>query len=370
MALPVDVVDRISAIDETAPDADLRPSFIGGSEAFELLNRPQYGRGCARALAQRKRGDPEDVPTAHNKERAMKMRGILDRGHRLEDFIADEYMKLTHRKLIKRTRLVRNPDHPGAGVHTDRIILSDGIRPTGDAEIKSHAEGPFLHILRDGLPDGHNLQLQWSLFCSGHTWGAFIMLGVFGEMPLKHFDRERDEELMEIFARETDNFWNLLARGELPPRLADPRDVRCKACHFRLTCRGEALDPEEYARLIDQREGRKILTPMANDELEEMVIDRALVKSEIDALDSTNSEEPGTLQILNKRILDVIGDQDSILLNGRWKIYAPQNTWSGLDTQRLRIEQPQLYDRYFVSHRPTGSRKLTIYAMHNWDGDK
>lgn len=354
-----------SEIDQNAPDEDQRFSFIGGSEAFELLNRSQYGRGCARALAYRKLQTPEDVQSDHNKERAMAFRKVLARGNRLEKYIADFYIEVTGRQVIKRTRLVRNRDHFGAGCHHDRIILSDGERPVGDLEIKSHAEGPFLHILRDGLPPAHNLQLQWAMFCSDHTWASFAMLGVFGDMPLKYFDRERDEELMEIFARETDRFWNLLAHGQLPPQLEDPRDVRCKACHYRLTCRGEALDPQEYQRLINEREGRKTLIPISNDELDEALCDRALILSEIRALDSNDHDDPGTLQIVDQRIKDLLGDEQAALVNRHWKVYQSDTKWSGVDIARLRVEQPEIYEKYLVKGRLTGSRQLRVYAMHD-----
>src|ERR1700746_768542 len=141
------VPPRLSQIDTGAPDAELRNTFIGGSEAFELLGEKQYGRGCARELAYRKMGVPEDAPAAsRGKQRAISMRSTLKRGQVLEDLVARLYMDETGRSLIRRHRLVRNPDHPGAAVHTDRIILAQGERDTGDCEIKTHAEGPFLNI--------------------------------------------------------------------------------------------------------------------------------------------------------------------------------------------------------------------------------
>ena len=94
------------------------------------------------------------------------------------------------------------------------------------------------------------------------------------------------------------------------------------------------------------------------------------MKSEIEALDHNDGEEPGTLQTINRRIMEMIGDQEAVLLNGRWKIYAPPNTWSGLDVARLREEEPSTYDKYFVRRKPTGSRRLTIYALHNWKEDR
>lgn len=359
---------------DSAPDADVRHTFVGGSEAFELLNEKQYGRGCRRALAYRKMQTPEDVPDDFTKQKAISMRAILQRGHLLEDLIAQVYMNATGRAVIRRNRLVRHPDHEGAGVHTDRIILAhrlmqDGVaveeRPTGDLEIKSHAEGPFLHILRDGLPPAHNLQIQWSLFCTQHQWGAFAILGVFGELPLKHFDVERDPALMNIFARAVDDFWEGLANGYLPAQLPDASDIRCKVCHYRLTCRGEALDPNDYQRLIAEREGKKVLTPISNDELDQALADRALIKSELEALSSESTEDPGALQLISRRIKELLGDEEAVIVNKHWKVYLQDHLWSGIDTERLRSEQPEIFKRYYISRKPTGTRTLRVYALHD-----
>ena len=365
MALGVSAESH-SQIDIGAPDADQRHTFIGGSEAFELVGEKQYGRGCARALAYRKLQTPEDAPSASLRDRAISMRAIFKRGHLLEDVAAHLYMDNTGRALIKRNRVVRHPDLYGAGVHTDRIILAfDDEHPTGDAEIKTHAEGPFLNILRSGLPPAHNLQLQWSLFCTGHQWGAFIILGIFGEMPLKHFDVQRDAALMNIFKDATTNFWNGLKAGYLPPQLPDASDVRCKVCPYRLTCRGESLDPAEYRRLMREREGKRALTEVNNDELDQALADRALILSEIEALDHDNDEDPDALQLVTNRIKELMGDTEAAAVNKHWKVYCVDHLWSGLDIKRLRAEQPEIFKRYYIDKKPTGTKRLTVYAMHD-----
>jgi len=40
-----------TTIDPKANWLESRRKFIGGSEAYKLLNEEQYGQGCARALA-------------------------------------------------------------------------------------------------------------------------------------------------------------------------------------------------------------------------------------------------------------------------------------------------------------------------------
>jgi predicted phage-related endonuclease len=349
--------------DHLPPSAEIRHTFIGGSEAYELLNERQYGKGCVRALGYRKTETPQDID--ERAARGVTIKGILQRGHLLEDVIAQLYMRDTGRLLVRRNRLVRNPEYPGAGVHTDRIILADAMtdRPTGDAELKSHGEGPFLNILRNGLPPGHNLQLQWSLFCTSHTWGAFIILGVFGELPLTHFDVVRDDDVIEIFKRETDKFWNVLARGELPPPPFPADDVRCRICPWRLTCRGEHLDPEELARVLAEKNDKTPLATIRNDELDELLMNRALIQGEMEALDNESEDEPGALQIVNAQIKELMGDTEAGLVNGRWRVYCRPNTWNGLDVQRMKQEAPDTYKKFYIS-RPTGKKRLNVYPVN------
>jgi predicted phage-related endonuclease len=360
----------------SAPDEEIRHTFVGGSEAFELLNEKQYGRGCARALAYRKLRTPEDVQHLGADEKAVALGAILNRGHRLEDLAAQLYMEQTGRSVIRRRKLVHNPDHPGAAVHTDRIIcahrivdngtLTEEMRPTGDAEIKSHGEGPFYHILRGGLPPAHNLQIQWSLFCTGHTWGAFIILGVFGGLPLRHFDVERDQALMNIFAHAVENFWNTLKAGDLPPQLSDPADLRCKVCPYRLTCRGEALDAFEHNFLLKNQERKKPLVRIENAELDEALGDRAVIMSEIAALTSESEKDPGALQLVNNRIRELLteaGITDDAEISERWRIYQTEGAWSGLDQQRLKTEQPEIYKKFYIEKRPTGHKNMRVFAV-------
>lgn len=359
MATPAQTPALISPCDRCHEQVCVCHKFVGGSEVFELLSTPQYGRGCARALGYRKLRVPEDFPERITSSR----RALFARGHRFENVAAEMYMELTGRKLIRQNNLRIHPDFPGAGVHTDRIVLADGDRPTGDVEIKTHAEGPFLHILREGLPVGHSLQLQWSLWITGHTWGAFIVLGFLPEAPLKFFDRDADEDCFEIFAREHDRFWDLVDQGKLPEPLEDPNDMRCKLCPWRLTCRGELIDPAELQRIMHEK--RTPLKVVVDDELAEACEDYTNTRAQIDLLDKESKDpmELGALQLVTRRIKELVGDRPGLLVNRKWKILSWDGTWSGLDQQRLKQEQPEIFEKYSISGRRTGNKRLTVSAI-------
>src|SRR5205807_3248765 len=126
------------------------------------------------------------------------------------------------------------------------IVLtgSGGVERTGTAEIKTRGEGPYLNLLRQNhLYPADILQIQHGMFVNSHSWGPFITMGVFGGLPLKHFDVERDEGIIDIIKRAGDRFAEtVFVKGELPERPFVGDDDRCKTCAFRMECRGEELD--------------------------------------------------------------------------------------------------------------------------------
>lgn len=339
------------------PDAAIAHTFIGGSEAFELLSQPTYGRGCERALAYRKKETLPDFPEVVDAKRL----GLFRRGHRLEAVAASMYTEQTGRVLVRKRGLRRHPDHRGAGVHTDRIILTVDDRGTGDAEIKTHGEGPFLNIMKNGLPPAHNLQLQYSLWITGHKWGVFIILGVFEDLPLKHFEVEADPEIQRIFSRKVDEFWHGLSLNRLPAQLPDENDQRCKLCPWRLTCRGSQLDPDELLRVMHER--TRPLKIVNSEELDQALYDYALIRSEINALNNESEEDPGALQLVSRRIKELVGEDEALLVNSRWKVYSSDSIWSGIDSKRLKVEEPAIYERFYVRGRHTGGKRLSVYAV-------
>src|SRR5689334_21210458 len=92
-----------------------RRKFIGGSEAFQLLNQAQYGKGCARALAYDKLGIEPDYPEQMDD-------ALLQRGTILEPLVAALYEDETGRRLRRPSvnngfpRPVISKDFPWAGV--------------------------------------------------------------------------------------------------------------------------------------------------------------------------------------------------------------------------------------------------------------
>ena len=172
-------------VDPKAAWLEGRRKFIGGSEAYKLLNEEQYGQGCSRALAYEKLGaepDFDDTPDAD-------MEALFKRGNVLEPVVAALYKEETGRESIlwaeRRNRLPES-------THAQRVFLGRrslrshdpcwpaDVTETGDLEIKTRSEGPFYRMLRTGPFKGDFLQTQWANFVTGHlericgSWGVWF----------------------------------------------------------------------------------------------------------------------------------------------------------------------------------------------------
>jgi predicted phage-related endonuclease len=354
-----------------------RRKFIGGSEAYQLLSEEQYGKGCARQLAYDKLGiepDFDDTPDAE-------LEALFRRGNLLEPVIAQAYKEETGRDIINppkdengmaKARI--NKEFSWAGVHVDRTIRAGtaGVESTGDLEIKSRAEGPFYRMLRTGPFKGDFLQTQWANFVTGHSWSAFVALGVFGSIPIRHYDFARDQAIMEIFKREGEAFANTVwGKGELPDHPIPADDMRCKVCVWRQTCRGEAQDANAVAFLRESKKAKGDLIQIDSEPLAQALRDRQLLKGEIKALtndpEKESDENPvGALQLVERRIFELQRDEDGkrverAFVLGFGKSYLTPTAWSGVDVTKLKTEHPDVYESVYVKGKLTGSETLRVY---------
>lgn len=335
-----------------------RRKFIGGSEIYKLLNEKQYGKGCVRALGYEKTNTEPDYPEQLDD-------ALLKRGHILEPVAAAMYEEETGRKLRRppmdehgfpKARISKT--HPWAGVHADRLVLAGfgGVEETGTAEIKSRGEGPYLRILRDGLFPGDILQIQHGMFVNEHKWGPFITIGLFGGMPLKHFDVQRDEAAIDIIKREGDKFAETVwVKGELPPHPFASDDQRCKVCPFRMTCRSEELDAAEVAAVRAINSGKKALVQINNPALSRAVFDHDLLRAEI-------AEREEALELVDTKIKELAGEAGAVQIPGYGKFYVqPSLAPKRVDAKRLETEKPDVYASYLIPTTATGKTYVRTY---------
>lgn len=309
-----------------------RKTFIGGSEIYKLLNEKQYGQGCVRALAYDKLNVPPDYP---DQDDDPELQRILERGNILEPVVAEMYASETGRKLrrpnlneygLPKPRI--HPEFPWAGVHADRIVLagSGGVEETGTAEIKTRDKGPFLQVLRSGLFPGDVLQIQHGMFVNNHTWGPFVTLGVFGGLPVKHFDVKRDDGAIEMIKRAGEQFAEtVFVKEHIPERPFPADDDRCKVCAWRMECRGEELDKAAAAAFKAEKKGEVALVQIENAELSQALADRDLLKDQLHTISNPEPTkarpDPGPLELVETRIKELLGEKQAVWVIGYGKVY-------------------------------------------------
>jgi len=215
-------------------------TMLGGSDAASLLNE---GWGCKRRLHYQKRGTPEDFPYSP---------AVFERGKVLEPVAAKMYKKATGRKLIRPRVVRRHKDHAYLAVHADRFIEHPQLQVPGPLEIKTMRREEFLRTKRGGLRPDYILQLQWAMMVTRFLWGSFAILWPDG-WELLWFDVARDEELCQRLFEAGVEEWPRIENGPLPEPLP-AKDPRCRACPFRITCRGAELAALEAQEVGEEGE--------------------------------------------------------------------------------------------------------------------
>jgi hypothetical protein len=240
-------------------------------------------------------------------------------------------------------------------VHTDRTILTiPGVTDgPGDLEIKTRGEGPWMRIQRLGPFPSDVLQVHWSMFVTGHMWGALAILGLFPGLPLKHFDIKGDPEIRNLFITEGEKFADLVwGKGQLPDPPFPATDPRCKTCQFRLPCRGEEIDKVEAATLRKMRDSKKELVQINSPELTHTLADMDLMKAEVKSLKAA-------IDVAEEKAMTLMGTVDAALIHGYGTAY--QMVWHGtqIDTDRFKAEHPDLYKELLVEK--TGAKYIRSY---------
>lgn len=336
-----------------------RRSYVGGSEVFELLNEPQYARGCHTALAYRKLGVEPDFEIELDD-------ALMKRGNVLEPIAASIYEQMTGRKVRRppmdehgHAQTRRHPMYPWAAVATDRLILTGhgGVTEVGDLEIKTRDQGPYVRVLRQGPYKGDLLQPQWSMFVTGHRWASLAILGVFGTLPMTYIDSLRDEELMTIFQREGEKFSDTVwGKGELPDPVFPASDARCKVCPWRMTCRGQQIDQDELREVRDMARAARELVQISNADLSRTLNDLDLLKAEKKSIEVS-------IDMASQHALMMLADADAALVRGYGKVYKMASQANYLDSFALKAQEPDIYERFFV-RRATGGSYLRTYPSN------
>jgi predicted phage-related endonuclease len=191
------------------------------------------------------------------------------------------------------------------------------------------------------------------MLVTGHKWGALATLGVFGGLPLVHFDLNREEEVIDIIKRAGEAFAETVwTKFKVPDPVIPVTDQRCKVCAWRLTCRGQEIDRHEVAALRAMQSGRKKLVQIENAAL-------ANTLAEIDLLTAERKSIEKSLEVAQEKALEQLGDTEAGYVHGYGKVYKLPSQINRIDTVRLKFEKPEVYSKY-ITHQ-VGKPYLRCY---------
>lgn len=302
-------------------DVSNRAGFIGGSDLASILNLAPYG--CARRCWYQKSGVTPD--------REFVMNGAMEIGVALEDFVAKKAADKMGLKLIRRK--AKSAGHEG--VHIDREIQGDPAGP-GVAEIKVIGDQSYWKWLREGVPMGYLLQLQWGMHLWDRRWGAIIAWNrdMGGDPHVFRF--EYSASIVAGIQQHAEAFWSMVENGLMPEPLS-PRDSRCDSCEWAVTCR-----EQEWKEV-----SKDVLATNS------VAINRWL------ELKRLSDDTEAALKSARAIVDDELADVEEARCGDFRLVFRPQESWR-IDTDALKREQPELAAKYM---KKSVSRPLRVYQI-------
>lgn len=182
-----------------------RNKGIGGSDSPVIILGNEHPFSTPYELWQEKTGQGTPVDETPD----------MKRGKMLEPMIADLYKAETGRSVRRVNSILQHPDVPCMLANVDREIVGTDRGP-GILEIKCPRARTFSRIMREGLPEYYQLQLQHYLAVTGREWGSFAIFSA-DNWELKHFDVEADRDVIDTLMTVCPQWWNKHVVGQTPP---------------------------------------------------------------------------------------------------------------------------------------------------------
>ena len=191
-----------------------RQTGLGGSDIAAIVGADPF-RNALDIYHDKTRPIEEEDLELTGRNRHL-IRGIL-----LEAPIALIYAELTGRSVVEEP-MHRADGAEWAMVHVDRIWEDEEVEEYGVLEIKAPSEYVFNSMLRDGVFTSYVAQLQWGMFVTGETKGAFAV-GNFEspQGPVIHHDMDALPGLIGQLAERGEKFWKENVLEGVPPEPAE-----------------------------------------------------------------------------------------------------------------------------------------------------
>lgn len=243
-------------------------------------------------------------------------------GHKLEQAVAELFSEETGKKLHRVNETIYHPKYPFLAANVDRRVVGE----KAVVEIKN--VGAFRRDdWRDGqAPAEYICQVMHQLAITG--WERGYLVALIGNTDFEIRTIERDEAALADLVKREVSFWNDFVIPNVMPTIS----------------RGD-------------KDTLSALFPVADEDKDIELDDRAA--SICDSLDGLRSDWKGlegTIAGLENELKAMMGNADAGTVGNR-KIYWSNVTTRRLDSEALKKELPEIYEKF---RKPSTHRKFLI----------
>lgn len=291
-----------------------RRKGIGGSDAAAVAGLSPWKSPIAVWLEKTGQAEPEKPGEA------------AYWGRVLEDVVAREFSIRTGLRVRRRNAILKHQEHEWMIANIDREIV--GVRE--GLECKTTSAYNANEWKDDEVPAQYILQVQHYLAVTGYeAWWIAVLIGG-NRFVYKRI--ERDEELIQELIEIERDFWENHVLANVPPNLDGSRASTelVKRMYPRATLPAVNL-PSQAKELIEELEN---------------------VKADIKLLEERKNE-------CENKLKQLLGEHEEGKI-GNMVVTWKNITSKKFDTNRLKKEKPEIYERYLItsSYRKFDVRKL------------
>lgn len=289
-----------------------RSRGIGGSDIGAICGVSDYT--SARHIYLKKTGQFEDSDETIGAASIERMHF----GHMLEPIVAEEYARRSGKKIMASPATLVHKDFDWAIANIDRFIVDEEGKPYGVLECKT--AGEFMNDSWENgeLPMSYIYQLNWYMWITGLTYGAFACL--VGGNKFYFYEVYRNDELLQNeLIPKADKFWNYNIKNLIQPELDGSQA-------------STELVNTEYKEVVKNSE--LVITDDEYNELAKVVMEG---KAKIKELERIVEEA-------QNRIKDKLQDKE-IGYTSDFVIKWSPRSQSRVDTDRLKIDFPEVFEK-------------------------
>lgn len=302
-----------------------RRAGIGGSDVAAILGLDRYK--SPRHVYEAKHGRPDDVTSES-----------AEIGTEIEDFIAYLFSKRSGVKVGSPPGTLVHVERPWMRVNVDRYTYDDYGNVTGLLECKNRSEFQA-DDWEDGVPDSPAIQTHWGMAVGG--WDHGYVAALVGGNKLRWHRLERDEELIGYLVDHCGRWFERHVVEGFPPP-ADGLEATTDLLAKLWSVKAETVAEVDLAKAKELRARRADLKARA----EALAEEQRAVENEMRLLnaDCEVAKAGGKVAWSWKA--------NGTFAAKRFAAAEPElaaqftHLVPAIDTDRLKAEQPDIYDRY------------------------